>query len=585
MKFLIPVLLLLCQVQTLAQTPEEKYLVDSASVAKPGIPQGELLRFAFSESKIFPGTWRELTLYVPAQYRSGQTACVYVNQDGLMWNAPTVFDNLIQAGQMPVTIGIFITPGRVLADSGVKGLDRYNRSFEYDGLGDAYARFLLQEIFPEVEKRKTADGRTIRLSRNGNDCAIGGISSGAICAFTVAWEHPESFSRVFSTVGTYVGLRGGDRYPTLVRKYEPKPIRIFLQDGSSDLNIYAGDWWKANETMERALSFSGYEVRHVWGEGGHNSKQGTSVFPEAMRWLWQGWPAPVKKGASRNATLAGLTIPGEEWELVGEGYAFTEGTNTSPSGEVTFVDIPVSKLFHVTGTGKPEPDALDTRGASGAAFGPDGKRYLAAGKTRQIIREEGNGTVTVITDSLAGNDLVVAANGLIYVTAPAGVTNPGRIYLVGKDGSKKIVDEGIRFPNGLTLSPDQQQLYVTESASHWVWVFRIMKDGSLAYKQKFGWLHMADGDDNAWPDGLKCDTAGRVYVATKIGIQVLDQLGRVNAILPIPPSNGQSSNVCFGGPNLDILYVTAANKVFRRKLRTKGVPCFQAPIVPGIPRL
>ncbi len=147
-----------------------------------------------------------------------------------------------------------------------KALDRFNRSFEYDGLGDAYARFILEEILPEVEKLKTSDGRQIRLSKSGNDRAIGGSSSGAIAAFTVAWEKPAEFSRVFSAIGTYVGLRGGERYSTLVRKTAPKPIRIFLQDGSDDLNIYAGDWYKANETMERALTFSGYEVKHVWGE-------------------------------------------------------------------------------------------------------------------------------------------------------------------------------------------------------------------------------------------------------------------------------------------------------------------------------
>ncbi len=180
-------------------------------------------------------------------------ACVYVNQDGIQWKAPTVFDNLIHKNEMPVTIGVFITPGRVLADSGSNALNRFNRSFEYDGLGDAYARFILTEILPEVEKKKTSDGRAIRLSKNGNDRAIGGSSSGAVCAFTAAWEHPEEFSRVFSAIGTYTGLRGADRYPILVRKYEPKPIRIFLQDGSNDLNIYAGDWWKANEINGKGI--------------------------------------------------------------------------------------------------------------------------------------------------------------------------------------------------------------------------------------------------------------------------------------------------------------------------------------------
>jgi hypothetical protein len=252
---------------------------------------------------------------------------------------------------MPVTVGVFVNPGIVKAQD-TSALDRYNRSFEYDGLGDAYARFILSEILPEVEKQKTSDGRAIHLSKKGNDRAIGGSSSGAVCAFTAAWEKPNEFSRVFSAIGTYIGLRGAERYPTLIRKYEPKPIRIFLQDGSNDLNIYAGDWWKANETMERALLFAGYDVQHVWGEGSHNGKQGTAVFPEAMRWLWKDWPAPVKAGSSKNQFLSDILIPGEDWQLVGEGYTFTEGTAVNAKGEVFYQDIPNSKTYKITTDGK-----------------------------------------------------------------------------------------------------------------------------------------------------------------------------------------------------------------------------------------
>jgi len=255
-----------CQFSICAQTNSESYPVDSASLEHPGVPKGEVLKFTYEQSKIYPGTWREYWVYVPAQYKGDQPACVYVNQDGIQWKAPTVFDNLIYRKEMPVTIGVFVSPGRVPADSGSNALHRYNRSFEYDGTNDAYSRFILTEILPEVEKQKTSDGRAIKLSKNGNDRAIGGSSSGAVCAFTAAWEHPEAFSRVFSAIGTYIGLRGGDRYPVLVRKYEPKPIRVFLQDGTNDLNIYAGDWWKANEMMERSLTFAGYEVNHEWGE-------------------------------------------------------------------------------------------------------------------------------------------------------------------------------------------------------------------------------------------------------------------------------------------------------------------------------
>jgi sugar lactone lactonase YvrE len=209
---------------------------------------------------------------------------------------------------------------------------------------------------------------------------------------------------------------------------------------------------------------------------------------------------------------------------------------------------------------------------------------MASG-TKQILSYDANEKEVVVADSIEGNDLVVAKNGNTYVTAPDFSGKPGKLYLVRPNGEKIIVDEGLKFPNGVTLSPDQTQLYVTESATHWVWIYKIKPDGTLAYKQRFGWLHVPDADDNAWPDGLKCDTAGRVYVASKIGIQVLDQLGRVNAILPVPPSNAQASNVCFGGPGFNILYVSCGDKVYRRKLKTRGANSFDTPVKPVKPRL
>jgi len=574
-----------CQFSICAQTNTESYPIDSASIEQRGVPKGEVLKFTFDQSKIYPGTWREYWIYVPVQYKGDQPACVYVNQDGIQWKAPTVFDNLIYRKEMPVTIGVFVSPGRVPADSGSNALHRYNRSFEYDGTNDAYARFILTEILPEVEKQKTSDGRVIRLSKNGNDRAIGGSSSGAICAFTAAWEHPEAFSRVFSAIGTYIGLRGGDRYPVLVRKYEPKPIRVFLQDGSNDLNIYAGDWWKANEMMERSLTFAGYEVNHEWGDGAHNGNHGTAIFPKAMRWLWKDWPKPIAKGNSKNSFLSDLLIPGEDWELVGENYKFTEGTAVNAKGEVFYLDIPVSKCYKVETDKKLVTLTTDTKRASGTCFGPDGKRYSAAGGTKQILSHDANEKETVIADSVAGNDLVVANNGNIYVTVPNGSTQPGKLYLIRPGGEKLVVDDGLKFPNGVTVSPDQTQLYATESASHWVWIYKIKPDGTLTYKQRFGWLHVPDWEENAWSDGLKCDTAGRVFVTTRIGIQVLDQLGRVNAIIPAPPSNGQTSNLCFGGPDFNIMYVSAGDKVFRRKLRTKGANTFASPVKAANPSM
>jgi gluconolactonase len=566
----------------MAGKAQETYPVDSASVEHAGVPKGELIKCAFDHSAIFPGTCRDYWIYVPVQYKPDHPACVYVNQDGIQWKAPTVMDNLIYSGEMPVTIGVFVTPGRVLAGDTTAARDRFNRSFEYDGLGDAYVRFLLTEILPDVERHRTGDGRPIHLSPNGNDRAIGGSSSGAIAAFTAAWERPDAFSRVFSAIGTYVGLRGGDRYPILIRKTEPKAIRVFLQDGSNDLNIYGGDWWMANQTMERALEFAGYEVRHVYGEGSHNGMMGSAVFPEAMRWLWKGWPLLVTKGASGNQAFQ-LLVPGAGWELVGEGYGFTEGAAADKDGNVFFQDIPASKTYEVDAArGIIELRAGNSGGASGTCFGTDGSRYEVAGEWVERIRKDG--LSLTLAHEFAGNDLVVDHNGNVYVTAPDGAERPGKIYLIRPGGQPVAVDSGLRFVNGVCLSPDQTQLYAAESASHWIWIYTILPDGTLTNKQRFGWLHVPDNKENAWPDGLKCDQNGWVYVATNMGIQVLDQLGRVNLILPMP-SGAQPSNCCFGGKDFDTLFVTCGNKVWKRKLKTRGCNPFEKPVRPPVPHL
>lgn len=563
--------------------PQESYPASPDSQPQPGVPKGETLKFTFENSKVFPGTWREYWVYIPAQYTPDKPACVYVNQDGVQWNAPVVFDNLIHKKEMPITIGVFVMHGRVRAADDKTALDRFNRSFEYDGLGDNYARFLLEELLPDVETKKASDGRPIRLSKNGNDRAIGGSSSGAIAAFTAAWERPDAFSRVFSTIGTYVGLRGGDRYHTLVRKYEPKALRIFLQDGANDLNIYGGDWWMANQTLERALTFAGYDLTHVWGEGAHNGRHGTAIFPDAMRWLWKGWPEPVKAGKSKNNMLEALLLPDEGWQLVGEGYRFSEGPAANAKGEVFFTDGSNNKIYKVSLDGKVTEWVSNSNRAGGMAFGPDGRLYAANG-LQQIVAYDAAGKPTVIAEGIRGNDLVVANNGNIYVTEP-NVPGPdaSQIWLVKPNGEKKVVDTGLRYANGITLSPDQTLLYVADYRSHWVYSYQLQADGTPQYKQQYYWLHVADTLDSSQADGIRVDREGRLYVTSKLGLQICDQAGRVNAIIPTP--NGRLSNLTFGGENNDTIFATCADKVYKRQLKAKGAHAWDAPNKPAPPRL
>src|SRR5713101_7378898 len=317
----------------------QDYTPGPDSRRQPGVPQGKVTKHTWT-SKIFPGTTRDYWIYVPAQYDAAKTACVMIFQDGSgmvdekgTWQAPTVLDNLIQKRDIPVTIGIFINPG-VLPALSQDQQARYNRSFEYDALGDRYARFLIEEILPEV-------GKQFNLSTNPADRALAGSSSGGIAAFTAAWERPDAFRRVLSFIGSYTNLRGGQIYSSLIRKTEPKPLRVFLQDGKNDQNIYAGNWFIGNQDMASALTYAGYDATFVVGTEGHNSKHGSAILPDALRWLWRDYPQPIAPAKTTKAErhfIREILDPDHDWELVGEGYKHAEGPAVDGSGSVYFCD-------------------------------------------------------------------------------------------------------------------------------------------------------------------------------------------------------------------------------------------------------
>lgn len=555
------------------------YVLGPDSQPQAGVPEGKVIHKTFAQSKVFPGTTRDYWIYVPAQYDASKPACLMVFQDGGGyqdrkggWRVPVVFDNLIQKKEMPVTIGVFVNPGVVPAPS-TNAQPRFNRSFEYDGMGDAYARFLLEELLPEVEK-------DYNLAKDGNSRAIGGASSGAIAAFTAAWERPKSFTRVFSTIGTYVGLRGGHNYPILIRKTEPKPLRVFLQDGSNDLNIYGGSWWVANQDMLSALEFAGYEVNHAWGDGGHDGKQGGSILPDALRWLWKDYPVAVKAGYNPKHPLNDILAEGEGWQLVGEGYKFTEGPTANEKGEVFFTDIPNNRIHKIGLDGKVTVFAENTGGANGLKFGPDGRLYACQNNKKRIVSYDMSGAEKVVAEGNGSNDIAINNKGEIYYTDP----DAKKVWHVSSTGAQKLVDEGLGFANGVLFSTDQSLLFVADTKGQFVYSYQPQADGTLAYKQKYFDLHIPDGAADSGADGMTTDTAGRLYVTTRMGVQVCDQPGRVNGIIS-KPGPGWLSNATFGGAGLDELYVTCGEKIWKRKTKAKGVLSFQPPVKPPTPRL
>jgi len=255
---------------------------------QPNVPHGTLTKMPPWQSKIFEGTTRDWSVYVPAQFKPDGSAALMVFQDGHdyantkgNWRVPIVFDNLIARGELPPIVAVFINPGHDAAKPAPQSPWRVsNRSFEYDSLGDRYARFLIEEILPEVRKQWP-------FSDDPEKHAICGASSGGICSFTVAWERPDQFRKVLSTIGSFTNIRGGNAYPYLIRKTERKPLRVFLQDGANDVDNQFGNWPLANQMMAKALDYMGYDVRFEFGEGAHNSKHGGSIFPDAVRWLWR----------------------------------------------------------------------------------------------------------------------------------------------------------------------------------------------------------------------------------------------------------------------------------------------------------
>ena len=263
----------------------DDYVLGIDSQPNPNTPKGKIEKSEW-KSNIFPGTVREMLIYVPAQYDGKTPAAVMIFQDGGSYanekgqfRATVVFDNLIHKKEMPVTIGVFLNPGTV-PSSNPKEKGRSNRSFEYDTPSDQYATFLEKEILPEIEKKYN-----VRKDPAGR--ALCGISSGGICAFTAAWERPDLFGKVLSHVGSFTNIRGGDVYPGMIRKTEKKPIRGFFQEGINDLDNEHGNWPLGNMAMESALKFKGYDHRYVWGHGAHNGKHMGAIFPDAMRWLWR----------------------------------------------------------------------------------------------------------------------------------------------------------------------------------------------------------------------------------------------------------------------------------------------------------
>ena len=512
---------------------------DPATVKVAEDQRGEVIKFVMNESLRYPGTEREVLVYVPQRYRDTAPACLLVCMDGILYDATTVLDNLIASGEMPVTIGVFINPGVVYDED--RNVVRYNRCKEFDSTDDNWAQFIEQEVLPQVRALKTKDGQAINISSDPNDCAITGASSGGIAAFTAAWNRPDMFSRVYTTVGTFVAMRGGHEYPAIVRKTEPKPLRIYMQDGWYDVwNPIFGEWFEYNLLMESAFNFAGYEAFHVWNRGNHSIKYGALAFPDAMRWLWKGYPARVNKGTSNNGMLQAILDPAYDWISLPISNAIDGDIYPTADGKIVFASgnkvcqLDAQGQLQVVSTLK-SGERLMGEGLSlrSNTLYKNGQKVAEGLRACQAVQELAGGKYVALCDaSVKSNDIV------------------------------SVLSEGTR---ALAVAPDYRFCVSAQENTHHLISTIMDKKGHMLYSEPFYFLHDLSNGTLATAGNMAFDMEGNLYVATPMGVQVADHNGRVRAILSLPA--GGVDALAFSG---QYLYVRCGQKLYVRKMKAIG---------------
>ena len=315
--FACSLMILVANARASAAPTDDVYRLGPDSEPHEGVPQGKLAGPTALASNVYPDTSRNYWVYVPAQYDAAKPASLMIFFDGHAfigpqgdYRIPFVFDNLIYRREMPVTLGVFINPGhgpdQPESTDSEWGDRTNNRRVEYNALDDKYSQLIVDELLPALAK-------DYNISSDPGDRALCGASSGAICAFTVAWHRPDQFRKVVSTIGSFTNIMGGHVYPDLIRESERKPIRIFLQDGLNDNRGFRRggeydpkwDWHAQNRKMVDALTEKGYDVNYTWGIGTHSNKQGGAIMPDMLRWLWRDYPRPDDPRDASNRSLLG----------------------------------------------------------------------------------------------------------------------------------------------------------------------------------------------------------------------------------------------------------------------------------------
>ena len=559
----------------------ETYTLGPDSQPHEGVPKGTVTKYILKPDRFYPGTPHHYAIYVPAQYDASKptTFMIFLDGSGALGNGvrvPVVFDNLIAKHEIPPMIGIFIDPG-ILPAVSENDQNRYERIFEYDSLSGRFAQFLLEELIPEVAKK-------YNLSKNPDDRGLSGVSTGAVGAFMAAWNRPDQFHRVLSFIGTYVAMKGADSLPALVRKTEAKPIRVFMQDGTNDHIVpgepygisYSGSWPINNQVMYQALEYSGYDVKLVMGTEGHNMKQGGAIMPDALRWLWRGYPAPIvvhenpamhEPGWDPRGKVFETLFVDKPWQKVEGSYGEAVSPAADKDGNVFFADAGAKRIDKATPDGTVTVFKSGVDGVSALRMGADGRLYASEPALRRIVSFGPGGDEKIAARNVEAHDIAITEKGAIYYTDQAHKT----VGLIDAAGDARVVVDGggMAVPAGITLSPDQAFVIVSDAQSRFSWSFQIAPDGSLENGEPFYRLEMPEQGWMSHAVGVREDSEGQVYFATPLGIQVCMPNGRVEEILnaPEPEALGTISSLAFAVGNPAWLYVVEGGKLYRRPVK------------------
>ena len=607
--------------------PPLDYSLGRDSQPQPGVPKGTLTKDTLAPGKFFPGTPHAYQVYVPAQYDAGRPApfMIFLDGGGYAGNnvrVPVVLDNLIARRELPAMIAIFIDPGVMPALSD-QAQNRYERIFEYDSLTPRFANFLVDELIPEVAKRWN-------LSKDPNDRGIAGTSTGAVGAFVAAWNRPDQFRRVITWIGSFGNFRGADRLPGLIRRTEPRPIRVFMQTGRQDLVNYAGSWYLENPRMAAALEFAGNDVKIELGEDGHSQRHGASMLPDTLRWLWRGYPQPIAAGpptagAGRGVFAAlvprreliappqaapppaatppvqgrGAAAPGQGtgprgavyaliyadrmWEPIPGPYRSATSPTMDRNGDVFFADPLANRVYRSDAERRVTVFKENTNGARALRFGADGRLYASQPSAKRLVSYGPAGDEKTVAQNIQADDFVLTRSGAMYFVDTAHKT----VGCIDANGRRRIVYSGgeIMNPVALTLSPDQAMLLVGDGMDRYQWSFQIAADGSLVNGEPFQRLEMPEEGLFSGVGGLTVVTLGYMWATSAMGIQVCEQPGRCTNILNKPEfTNVPITSIAFGGPARTWMYVTQGGRLFRRETRRTGAVPWE-PVKPPQPGL